>query len=189
MAAPILQNLHHRLLPIFSPQTEKFLKTLTPSRLESTAFRYIFSVPGMIQISHLIEDSITDNPGVADFHVCFQYISRVKPQIGRYRRVARNAKQLWLYGATDIELESLTRTNILNIDQTPLMDYWFLVAYGPGLFKTLLAEEVKGETPHDRAYEGFFTFDPSVAYQMLSLLHQAFPQSVPQPTAPEELTD
>jgi hypothetical protein len=52
-----------------------------------------------------------------------------------------------------------------------------------------LAEEVKGETPQDRAYEGFFTFDPSVAYQMLSRLHQAYPQTVPQPRPPEELHD
>jgi hypothetical protein len=85
MATPILQNLHHRLLPIFSPQTEKFLKTLTPDRLESAAFRYILSVPGMIQISHLIEDSVNNNPRVADLHVCFQYISRVQPPIARYR--------------------------------------------------------------------------------------------------------
>jgi hypothetical protein len=187
MHPQILQNFHHRLLPIFQPRTERYLQALTPESLASVPFRYIFSVPAMLQISHLIEFLITRNPQVSDFHVCFQYFSRFKSQKVRYREVAEAARGLWLYGVEDTPPPALPRTTIVNIETLPIVDYWFLVAYGPGFYQTLLAEEIQTEPGLPRTYEGFYTFDPGIAYQMLSLLHQTFPQQVAMPLLPEQL--
>jgi hypothetical protein len=62
------------------------------------------------------------------------------------------------------------------------------VAYGPGFYQTILAEEVKTAPGALRAYEGFYTYDSGIAYQMLSLLHSAFPEQVAMPLPPEQLS-
>lgn len=55
----------------FTPQAERFLDVIQPSRLNSVAFRYTFSVEAMTKISYIIEDTVIGNPRVADTHVSF----------------------------------------------------------------------------------------------------------------------
>ena len=63
--------------------------------------------------------------------------------------------------------------------------YWFVVAYGPGIYATLLAEEIDPEEGQ-RFYEGFYTFEPNAAFQIISLLHHMFPTQVSPPIAPQD---
>lgn len=188
MSSSIISNFHHRLLPLYAPRAEALLQNVRSDDLNHLNFRYIFTVDGMISISHIIEDAITNNPGVADAHVSFQYMSRFAPQAARYTKVAQASKGLWLYGAFDAELSPLPNTTLIDTQNTALLDYWYVVAYGPGIHMTLLAEEI---TPEDRIegearlYEGFYTFEPDTAYQLLSILHQSYPQDVPAPIPPE----
>ena len=190
MANSIIASFHHRLLPLYAPRAEALLQRVRPDDLNHLNFRYIFTVDGMISISHIIEDSITENPGVADAHVSFQYMSRFAPQADRYEKIAQASKGLWLYGAFDTELPSMINTRLIDTESTALADYWYIVAYGPGIYMTLLAEEI---TPEDRVegeprlYEGFYTFEPDTAYQLLSVLHQSYPKDVSAPTPPELL--
>ena len=186
----ILGHFFNRLMPIFPPRTEAFLKKMNAEKLKQINFRYIFTVNGMVEISHMIEDMVIDSPGVADLHVSFQYFSRFTDQQERYTKVAHNATGLWVYGVPDARLPELERTIEVNTSGTPLEHYWFVLTYGPGHSAALLAEEV---TPADRLadeprmYEGFYTFEADTTYQIILLLNQMFPKQVPIPTSPEKM--
>lgn len=194
MTIQIWQNFYQRTMPLFTPQAERFLEAIQPARLNSVAFRYTFSVEAMTKISYIIEDTVMGNPRVADTHVSFQYFSRLIPQTSRYRNIASAAKHLWLYGAYDVPTTSLGEfiqhptTTLIDTEQSPLLNYWYLVAYGPGVFKTLLAQEIPALSGDERYYEGFYTFQPNVAYQMTAILHQLYPEQIPTPMAPELLS-
>lgn len=180
----ILSTFYQKLLPLFPPRTEGYLSRLTAQDLQHSNFRYIFSVQSMIEISHMIEDSVINTPGVAETHVSFQYFSRIPAQLKQYTKVSEASTGLWLYGVPDASLPQLSRTIGVSTDGTPLEAYWFVVAYGPGLYATLLAEEITPEEGQ-RMYEGFYTFEPETAFQVISLLHQMFPMQVPAPIAPQ----
>jgi hypothetical protein len=183
-----LSQFFGKLLPRFSPRTEAFLKSATLSDLQHVNFRYIFTVSGMVEISHMIEDAITGSPGVAETHVSFQYFSRVAAQQERYAGVASASTGLWLYGVPDLPLPAFTRTTAIDTTGSPLEHYWFVIGYGPGFSMALLAEEI---TPAERLvgearmYEGFYTFDADLAYKMLMVLSQLFPAQVNPPALPE----
>ncbi|MBL8062635.1 MAG: hypothetical protein JNK32_06425 [Anaerolineales bacterium] len=190
MNKDILGSFFNRILPLFPPRTEAVLKDVTTSSLQELNFRYIFTVDGMVTISHIIEDMVNQNKGVSSLHVSFQYFSRFASQAERYRIVASHATGLWLYGADDAQLPELPRMTAINAKDTPLEKYWFVIAYGPGVSATLLAEEITPEhrLAHEpRMYEGFYTFEVDTAYQILMLMHQMFPKQVPLPIAPEKI--
>ncbi len=190
MSTDILGNFFSKLMPLFPPRTEAFLKAVTREDLHRVNFRYIFTVHGMVEISHMIEDLIISSPGVSETHVSFQYFSRVADQQNRYFRVAQASVGLWLYGVADAPLPNFVRTTAVDTSSTPLEHYWFVIGYGPGIHMTLLAEEI---TPLERLkeeprmYEGFFTFDSNLTYKVLVVLHKLFPDKVPEPTLPELL--
>ncbi|NCP87048.1 MAG: hypothetical protein CO094_06545 [Anaerolineae bacterium CG_4_9_14_3_um_filter_57_17] len=144
----------------------------------------------MVEISHMIEDAIIISPGVSETHVSFQYFSRVTNQAERYTRVAQASTNLWLYGVPDAPLPNFARTISVDTSGTPLERYWFVIAYGPGIHMTLLAEEI---SPTDRLpgeprmYEGFYTFDPNFAFKVLTVMHKLFPQQIGEPILPEFL--
>jgi DICT domain-containing protein len=190
MEKDILSNFFGKLMPIFPPRSEAFLKSATPQDLQRVNFRYIFTVQGMTEISHLIEDAIMASPGVSHTHVSFQYFSRVADQAERYTRVAQASTGLWLYGVADAPLPEFVRTVAVDTTGTPLENYWFVIAYGPGIHMTLLAEEVNpvDRLPGEpRMYEGFYTFDQNFAFKVLTVLHKLFPEQVGAPTLPELL--
>ena len=72
----------------------------------------------------------------------------------------RASNNLWLYGVPDAPLPKFPRTIGIDTGGTPLENYWFVVAYGPGIYRTLLAKEIAPEDGQ-RLYEGFFTFENS----------------------------
>ncbi|MEW6286843.1 MAG: DICT sensory domain-containing protein [Chloroflexota bacterium] len=184
MNKDILGNFYRRMLPLYPPRTEALLRRTSPSDLQRLTFRYIFTVDGMIEISHMIEDLIVSSPGVSETHVSFQYFSRLAPQMERYRLVAQSSRGLWLYGVPDVQLPELPNTVYVDTTATPLEHYWYVLAYGPGLSATLLAEELTPEerlAGEPRMYEGFYTFEADTAFQVLEVLHQLFPGKVPLP--------
>jgi hypothetical protein len=189
MQKDILSSFFQKVMPAFTPRAETFLKSASPADLSRVDFRYIFTVSGMVEISHLIEDTIIQTPGVAETHVSFQYFSRIVAQHDRYVQVAQASKSMWLYGIPDLALPDFTRTHGIDTTGTPLENYWFVIGYGAGFSMTLLAEEVVHDDPEmsgqSRLYEGFYTFDPNMAYKLLVVLHQLFPGKVAEPTMPE----
>ncbi len=190
MKNDILHNFFGKLMPLFPPRSEAFLKSATRDDLQRVNFRYIFTVQGMTEISHLIEDAIMASPGISDTHVSFQYFSRVADQAERYARVAQASTGLWLYGVPDAPLPEFARLVAVDTTGTPLEHYWFVIAYGPGIHMTLLAEEINpvDRLPGEpRMYEGFYTFDQNFAFKVLTVLHKLFPNQIGEPTLPELL--
>ncbi|PWH14147.1 MAG: hypothetical protein DDG59_13260 [Anaerolineae bacterium] len=184
----LLTEFLEKLMPSFSPRAEAFLKKATPADLQRVNFRYIFTIDGMTEISHLIEDFVVANRDMADMHVSFQAFSRFADQAERYMIIADAVKRLWLYGALDVPPPQLPRTTIVDTGNTPLERYWFVIAYGPGIHMTLLAEEVTSgdRLPEEpRLYEGIYTFDANLAYKVLSVLHLLFEEQIPAPIPPE----
>lgn len=191
MNKDILGNFYRRMLPLYQPRTEALLRRTSPSDLQRLTFRYIFTVDGMTEISHMIEGLITASLSVSDSHVSFQYFSRLAPQMDRYKLVAQSSRGLWLYGVPDAQLPELPNTTYVDTAGTPLEHYWYVIAYGPGLSATLLAEEITPEERlpgEPRMYEGFYTFEADTTYQVLAVLHQLFHEQVPPPTIPELMT-
>jgi len=76
---------------------------------------------------------------------------------------------------------------IIDTGGTLLEKYWFVIAYGPGIHMTLIAEEIEPSRLSGkwRMYEGVYTFDPNLAYKAISLLHLMYPEQVPNPLPPE----
>jgi len=186
----VLGNFYRRMLPLYPPRTEAVLRRTSPGDLQRLTFRYVFTVAGMIEISHMIEGLVTATPNTAWTHVSFQYFTRLPPQMERYKLVAQSSNALWLYGVPDATLPVLPNTIYVNTSDTPLVNYWYVIAYGPGISATLLAEEITPEERlpgEPRMYEGFYTFETDTTYQVLTVLHQLFPSHVPSPTAPELL--
>lgn len=79
MDRDILGSFYNRLLPLFPPRTETFLKSLTSEKLKQVNFRYIFTVDGMTEISHMIEDIVNKNPAspTRTFHFSIFRASRI----------------------------------------------------------------------------------------------------------------
>ncbi len=159
--------------------------------LQDLAFRYTFSVDAMTKISHIIEDAVIHTPRTAVLHASFQYLSRIVPQQARYQEVAQAAEGLWLYYAADSDpaqadaLLKMPRVFSIDTADTPLVNYWFVVAYGGGVHMTLLAQEIPSLSGRERYYEGFYTFEADAAYQILYILHQIYPAIVPLPLPPD----
>jgi hypothetical protein len=187
----VWQNFYHRTLTLYPPQAEKFLDSAPTDTFNQISFRYTFSVEAMIKISYIIENAAMANPGVANFHASFQYLSRVLPQQARYAKISQHSRGLWLYGVPNSDgIDKLfPRATLIDTTDSFLVNYWFVVAYGPGIGMSLLAEEISALAGTDRYYEGFYTFDQDIAYQLIAILHRIYPQQVPQPLPPEQLTN
>ncbi len=183
MSQGVLNNFFTRNLPLFEPRAQAFLRDLKPEQLRSEKFRALFSVQEMLRISYRLENLVVAVRGAAEVHVSFQHFSRFKRQMNRYEKVARAARHLWLYGVPDTPLQPMVNTTLVDTSATQLVDYWFIVISGPGVSATLLAEETThlDETSAPRQYQGFYTYEPMTAFQLISLLHQTFPGSVPSP--------
>ncbi|MCA9957447.1 MAG: hypothetical protein R3E31_24750 [Chloroflexota bacterium] len=186
----ILQTFYHRMMPLFTPQAERVLDTVPAQAFNEMAFRYTFSVDAMVKISRIIERQAQQTPLGADFHASFQYLSRLIPQQRPYREIARMTRGLWLYYAADADpmdlrdLLAMPKVRVIDTSDTPLVNYWFVIAYGEGVSMTLLAQEIPALLGDERYYEGFYTFQPDTAFQILSILHQIYPADVPVPQPP-----
>ena len=62
---------------------------------------------------------------------------------------------------------------------------WFAVAHDPAIYISPIAEEISNGND-ERIYAGLYTFEPQAAFQVVSFLHQMFPQQIPAPVSPEE---
>lgn len=187
----ILDDFYKDVLSSYPPQGEALLRQLAPEAWRHIAFRYILSVAAMTSVSHIIEEAAAQSRGTAHLHVSFQFMSRFLPQVERYRTISLGIARGWIYGAMDVHepggpiLPASLRW--INTEGTPLVQYWFVIAYGPGLFMSLLAREISALHGAGRYYEGFYAFDRDISYQLLLILHMCFPEDVPMPRRPEEL--
>lgn len=189
----IFEEFYRSILQAMVPQGEALLRRMDTGKWRVLSFRSTFSVSAMTEISHVIEDAALASRGTADLHVSFQQLSRLLPQESRYRGIAAAVRGLWIYGAFDVPDPARFRWNsrvrLIDTGRTPLEAYWLVVAYGPGLSMSLVAREIPSMVGPGRFYEGFYTFEAPVAFEILTLLHLIFPDQVPTPTPMEQMRE
>jgi hypothetical protein len=139
----------------------------------------------MLHLSRQIEDAALSHAGITEMHVSFQSMQRFAPQIERYQQIASSVMGMWVYGNHDTSLPLLPRTAYVDTHATPMRDFWWMIASGPGLSLCLIAEEIPCMVNPLRScashqYRGFYTSLESTGREALDLLHEAFPQQVPQ---------
>lgn len=181
----VWENFYGDGLAIHPPQGEDVVWHVPRDSWQSVSFRSIFSGEAMTQISRVIEDAAAQSCRTAYLHASFQTLSRFLPQRDRYSALADGIAGGWIYAAPDIPdpwaRVQLPRIQWVNIEGTPLVNYRFVVAYGPGLSMASLAREVPGLNGSGPYYEGFYTSEPDMVYRLVRILHMLFPDETPFP--------
>lgn len=100
----------------------------------------------------------------------FQRMSRFLPQEKRYRKLAKTAKHIFVFGVMDTDvpdIDNLTYVPLKPTDQ--LAKEWFLISFGRDYFSALATEELTHIDDPDsiRKFKGVWTFDVF----MVSILH------------------
>lgn len=130
----------------------------------------------MTIISNQIENSTLIDGAETVIFAAFQRYSKFKPQLKRYRQLAKQAKHIYVFGVPDAELpdiENLTYVPLKKTDQ--LAKEWFLVSYGPDYFSALATEEIThiDEPDQKRKFKGAWSFDIAVVSMLYDFLGQA----------------
>jgi hypothetical protein len=71
-----LEAFHREVMAYCPPRGEALIPRLRPGAWGQVSFRYILSVPAMVEISRIIEDAAAQSRRTADLHVSFQVLSR-----------------------------------------------------------------------------------------------------------------
>ncbi len=159
-----LHTLIENMLTVVETKPETDITKLRPEIVRFESFSYVASIKAMEMMSHIIEDSVLDMPGVVDFMVSFQLMSRLKNQLDRYSQLASASRTMLLLGETDWQIpETWTRTKVIDTKNHPMQDYWFVVADGAGVGMSLLAQQIADKP---RRYRGFFTFDRGISHKV-----------------------
>lgn len=130
-------------------------------------------------ISNEIENSTLIDGAETVIFSSFQRLSKFKPQMKRYRQIAKQAKRVYVFGVPDVELpqiENIVYVPLRKSDQ--LAKEWFLISYGPEYFSALATEEVThiDDPDHQRQFKGAWSFDLSVVSLLYDFLSQAVDQ-------------
>ncbi len=130
----------------------------------------------MTIISNEIENSTLIDGAETVIFAAFQRLSRFKPQMKRYRQLAKQAKHIYVFGVADEplpEIENITYVGLKETDQ--LAKEWFLISYGADYFSALATEEVThiDDPDNQRKFKGAWSFDIAVVSMLYDWLAQA----------------
>jgi|GEM_PF-526757 len=127
----------------------------------------------MTIISYEIENAtLVDNAETWIFSG-FQRLSKFKPQMERYRRIAQNATRIFVFGVDDYMPEPIPNIIYVPLKETDrLAKEWFLVSYGKDYYSALATEELTDffDPDETRVFKGLWTFDlniVSILYEWL----------------------
>ncbi|MGB7337988.1 MAG: DICT sensory domain-containing protein [Phototrophicaceae bacterium] len=127
-------------------------------------------------ISNQIENSTLIDGAETVIFAAFQRYSRFKPQMKRYRQLAKQSNHIYVFGVPDEDLppiENITYVPLNENDQ--LAKEWFLISYGRDYFTALATEEVTHiDDPDDkRQFKGIWTFDIAIVSMIYDWMAQA----------------
>lgn len=104
----------------------------------------------------------------------FERISRVRPVVGRYRRLARQVQQLTLFAELDAPVP--IAVTAIDVAGTPLAREWFLVIDAPAYSALLVARDQHGFGPTGpltgRRFVGVSTHDADLVQAAVTELEQ-----------------
>lgn len=126
-------------------------------------------------ISHEIEQGLKRTGNQPRLFAGFQKLSLFIPQVKRYRRLARSAGHLWVFGIPDVIPPQIENVTYVYLTQRhALAKEWFIVVDGQDFFSALIAQDLSGFSVPDpqRQFRGVWTFDDELVHtlqQQLSL--------------------
>ncbi|MGJ3239265.1 MAG: DICT sensory domain-containing protein [Anaerolineae bacterium] len=127
-------------------------------------------------ISNQIENSTLIDGAETVVFSAFQRYSRFKPQMKRYRQLAKQAKHIYVFGVPDDDLPAIDNVTYVPLKESDqLAQEWFLVSYGRDYFTALATEEVThiDDPDHQRQFKGVWSFDIAVVSMLYDWLSQA----------------
>ncbi|MEO1164553.1 MAG: DICT sensory domain-containing protein [Chloroflexota bacterium] len=127
----------------------------------------------MTIISNQIENSTLIDGAETVIFSAFQRFSKFKPQMKRYRKLAEQAKQIYVFGVQDEELPAIENITYVPLKETDqLAKEWFLVSFGRDYFTALATEETThfDDPDHTRKFKGAWSFDIAVVDTLYSSL-------------------
>lgn len=131
----------------------------------------------MSAISHEIENAtILDHANTTIF-AGFQYMSKFLRQEERYRKLAREAKRVYVFGVVNCPLPGIDNVVYVPLEPTDqLTKEWFLISYGERYYSALATEELTQiNDPDDkRIFKGIWTFQQP----LVAILHDWLADSV-----------
>lgn len=116
-------------------------------------------------ISYEIENATIIDGAKTRIFAAFQKMSRFLPQMERYRKLARNAESIYVFGEPDCELPEIENVHYIPLrPDDQLAREWFLVSYGREYASALATEELThiSDPDHLREFNGVWTFDPAL---------------------------
>lgn len=119
----------------------------------------------MSLISYEIENATLMDGAKTRVFSSFQVMSKFLPQEKRYRKLARQAESVYVFGVPDITPPKIDGITYIYLNKTDaLAKEWFLVSYGPDYASALATHELsKLEDPdHERVFKGLWTFDERI---------------------------
>lgn len=121
-------------------------------------------------ISHEIENATIVERANTTIFAGFQYMSKFLRQEERYRKLAREAKRVYVFGVVNCPLPGIENVVYVPLESTDqLTKEWFLISYGERYFSALATEELTSiNDPDDkRIFKGIWTFQQPI----VAILH------------------
>lgn len=137
--------------------------------------RRINTVAMMNEISHQIEDQVTQHQMAVDFYAGFQRFSNVPDQLRRYTRLGTICRRVYVFGIADHEPPAIPGVEFIDILPTsPLSREWFLLVDTPNFWTTLVSQEVVGKDPISggRRFDGLWSYDETIVDRISLLISQ-----------------
>ena len=113
-------------------------------------------------ISHEIEQGLKRTGTQPRLFSGFQKLSLFIPQVKRYRRLARSAGHIWVFGIPDVIPPKIENVTYVYLTQRhALSKEWFIIVDGQDFFSALIAQDLSGFAVPDpqRQFRGVWTFD------------------------------
>jgi Sensory domain in DIguanylate Cyclases and Two-component system len=119
----------------------------------------------MLVVSREIETAIIQDGARARVFAGFQRMSRFRPQVKRYRRLAKRAESVYVFGVMDVKPPRIANVHYIPLRETDqLAREWFLVADAPEYFSALATQEAAppGSTDARILFEGVWSFEEEI---------------------------
>ena len=159
--------------------------TLLDESLLDGGVYFYNDVPAMRLLSRMIEQRVLTTRLECELHVGFQRLALLRPQTQRYLALLEAARYVCVYGLPDdtddegtgeLWHRRLLRFPLDPATDTGLESLWFVVVEHPNWRTALVAQQIGGKPGlpgrGKRRYAGFWTSDPQVTEQVLTVLRE-----------------
>jgi len=138
--------------------------------LTDSQYHYTTSLQALQAMSRTFESMLRLHPRRLTLIAGFQRLSRFAPYRERYERLAGKAKEVYVVGVPDEEIQPWAGNVHIMIQNAHRVERnWFEVLSGRFIHLTLVAEQTE-EDQHDSGYRGFYTDSRAVCEKAHAIL-------------------